>query len=222
MKKNQLSVVIFLAVSLLVFTSCDDSGGDTVDEATSLGETLVLSGEVTGVFVPEPTSYTAGYVGTENFSLLDESDTDVSYQDDANDTEDDEVNVNYVTDVGELELYSSAIWPGISSSNTSAQLTSAIIGVRDVTPSYTGNDIIFGNFKNFETASSVEMYYYMYSTEETILDGTYVDTDSDHVYNNLKLFPGWNRMIKSTTDGDVMTYKGGEIDDGEWTYVDNS
>ncbi len=215
-------IILFTAIAGLIFAAffiaCDSSGGsgDDVNDAKSLGSSLVLSGTVDRTFVTSGTPpWTEGFTPPGgNFRLYDESDTGVIYQ---TENSDNLVNFNYdsITPFAPA-VYSSSGWTGVSSSNPSANITTAVIDIDS-----TSDDIVYGNFES----APVEWYYYLYSTAETILNGTYVDTDDDpdtnHFFDNVRVFEGWNRIRKITSDGETFTYTGGDISEGHWTHMDN-
>ncbi len=220
-------IILFTAIAGLIFAAffiaCDSSGGsgDDVNDAKSLGSSLVLSGTVDRTFVTSGTPpWTEDYslpVGGSNFRLYDESTDppDGLYETDT--SIDENVNFNYTADANLFaNLYSSSGWTGVSSSNPSANITTAVIDIDG-----TSDDIVYGNFES----APVEWYYYLYSTAETILNGTYVDTDDDpdtnHFFDNVRVFEGWNRMRKITSDRETFTYTGGDISEGHWTHMDN-
>ena len=230
MRKCNLVLAIIITTVFILFTSCEESGsGDDISEATSLGDTLTFSGTVDRTYIPDESSWTTGYSNDTNldYVLTDESDDYAYFVDDNATVNVDDVNLSYSGEPsGHLISY------GGFSSNSSAEFTTIVIEVWDAGASevadplsadYTSqdDDIMYGNF----SSAPFEMYYYMYSTAETIVSGTHVDTDDDpdttHVYENVKVFPGWNRMIKSTSDGETFTYTGGEITDPHFTYIDN-
>ena len=209
-----------------MFLSCDDSGGsddaadttnDDVNDAASLGDSLTLSGTIDQIFVTSTKTLTAGYSNSSNadFRLYDESDGSVIYDTDSDGNEDLAFDYDGITPAP--VVYSFSGWTGISSSNANAEGTTAVIDIDG-----TSDDIVFGNFENLPA----EWDYYMYSTAETILDGTYIDTDDDpdtnHIYDNIRVFEGWNRMRIMTSDGETYTYTSGDVTDGHWTYMDNT
>ena len=219
-----LKILVLITAGLLMVISCEESGGTDINDATSLGNTLPLTGTVDRVFdanpitVPWTTSYTNG--GSNDYVLTDESDDTVYMADDNNGALVD-VNLNYTGSTHMTHLYSSAGWPGVNSSNSSVQMTSIVVEVWNAAgDTATDNDLFLGNF----STSPAKWYYYMYATGETILNGTYNDTGDStfHKFDNVRVFQGWNRMVKSTTDGVTFTYSGGEITDAHWTYIDNS
>ena len=187
-----------------------------MDEATSLGASLVLTGTIDRFFDTSDFSLVTSYENSDNdeFVLTDETfDEEFTRDDDGNN----EINLTYSEP---STLYSTAAW-GLSSSNSSVNMTSIII---EVWPSGGGDpvkddDIMLGNF----SSSPFRCYYYLYLDGETILDGTFHDTDHDeyHEFKNIRFFEGWNRIVKSTADGQTFTYTGGEINDVHWTYIDN-
>ena len=225
MKKMKFSV-LFIIAGLLLFSSCEDSGSseDEVNEALSLGDSLIFTGNVDRVFAPPVIPWTTSYSnpGSNDYVLTDESD-DTDYQHDDNAGSLVDVNINYAGSPGSSHLYSSGAWPGITSTNPSVDITTIVVEVWTAdSSSPTSDDIFLGDF----SSSPAKWYYYMYATGQTVLSGTYVDTgddpDTNHVFDNIKIFEGWNRMLKITTDGVTYTYTSGEISDPHWTFIDNS
>ncbi len=225
MRKCNLVLLILTVVLFVFFTSCDESGGSDVSEATSLGDTLTFSGTVNRTYVPGDAAWTTSYTNASSldYILTDEND-DYAYIVDDNDGGNVEVSLSFgVPGSDHLISY------GEFSSNSSAKFATIVIEVwsadssdlphpDEATYCTTDDDIMYGNF----SSAPMKMYYYMYSTEETEINGTYSDSGETHVYENIKVFSGWNRMVKSTTDGVTFTYSGGEITDAHWTYIDNS
>jgi hypothetical protein len=219
MKKGKLIIILTVVLSLFFFLSCEDSGssGD-VNDATSLGSSLVLSGIVDKTFITSTKTLNDGYTNATSldFRLYDESDN-TTYGIDDNTGGNVNVDFDYDGSSPVPSVYSSSGWTGITSSNPAANITSAVIDIDT-----TSDDIVYGNFETLPA----EWYYYMYSTAETIMNGTYVDTDEspveNHIYDNIRIFEGWNRLRKITSDGETFTYTGGDISGGHWTYMDNS
>ncbi len=216
MKKFSLLFLLIIIASFAFLFSCEDSGSgdDEGTEATSLGDILTLSGTVDRTFTPPTVPWVESYTnaGEADFRLNDESDNTIYYTDD-NAGADVDVDINYTGSDHLAHLYSAGIWPGVSSSNSAAQITTVVLDIEE-----TNNDVTFGNYSTIP----VEWYYYMYSDAETTLSGTFVDTDdTKHIFDNITIFEGWNRMIKRTSDGVNFLYTGGEISGAHWTCVDN-
>jgi hypothetical protein len=158
---------------------------------------------------------TDGYTNSTNaaFRLYDESDGSIIYRTDSDGNED--VDFDYDGTNPVPSVYSSSGWTGLTTSNPEAELATAVIDIDG-----TSDDIVYGNLEGLPA----EWAYYLHSTAETILDGTYVDTDDNtiHIYDNIRFFTGWNQIKIITSDGETFTYTAGDITDGHWTYMDNA
>ncbi len=212
MKKLNFLVLLIVIVSFAFFSSCDsDDSGSDGSEAKSLGNSLVFTGNVTQTFNTS-TATISGYTNPTglDYRLLDETDNTV-YATDTNGNDDVDVNFNYTGTTHLTHLYSPS-GGGITSSNSSAQITTAVIDVET-----TSDDINNGEF----SSSGAKWYYYMYSSAETTLDGTYIDGDENHVYEEVTVFEGWNELVCETSDGETFKYYGGTISSPKWTYMDN-
>ena len=213
MKKTE-SFLVLAVISCLVFcTSCDSgsgSSGSGGSEATLLGETLVFSGTVDQTFDTDTHTLNAGYTNSDDrdFILSDETDDTVYFTDDNGD---EALEINYTGTTHLAHLYNPA-GGGITSSNSSAEITTAVIEVSD-----SDDEIMYGDFSSVPAS----WYYYLYSSAETLLDGSYTDEGKTYTFDNVKVFEGWNRLICSTSDGSTFSYSGGTISSGHWTYLDN-
>jgi len=205
-----IAIAIFLAGAFLI--SCDSSGGDSNggSDATLLGDDLILSGTIDRTFDTSTFVLTESYTNPGNsvFRLYDENDDNI-YDTDGN--FDEEVDLSIIGAPAGEHLYDPA-GGGITSSNASALVTSVVIDIEG-----TSDGIVYGNL----AVSPALMYYYLYSTAKTTLDGSFTDESSTHVFDNVTFFAGWNRVIQSTTDGTVFTYMGGTITGGHWTHMNN-
>jgi hypothetical protein len=216
MKKIVLAAGIICLLFFAVLTSCDssssDGGGSDGSKATLLGDSLNLSGTVDRTFDTATFELTSTYENTnsDSFRLYDETDN-TTYATDDNTGEKVDVNLSYS---GEPtgHLYDPAPY-GYTSSNASAQITTAVIDVVGKS-----DDIVFGDL----SAVPGVWYYYLYSTAETTLSGSYTDSGETHAFDKVTVFKGWNQLIVSTSDGTTFTYRGGVIPDGHWTYMDNT
>ncbi|MDX9801454.1 MAG: hypothetical protein RBT69_08980, partial [Spirochaetia bacterium] len=222
MKKITLLLAIIFLLGFGLLISCDNSSGDddSGSEATKLGNTLTLSGTVDRTFTPPNIDDWAGSSFTNPleatytvFELQDGSD-DTPYASDEDGNE--ELNISYSGTTHLDHLFSTAGGSGLTSSNPAAEITTAIIEVRAGAGDYNNDDIAFGNF----SAWPAEWYIYWYSTAKTTLDGTRSDSGETYSFDNVTIFEGWNRLIKSTSDGENFTYSGGTISGGHWTYID--
>jgi hypothetical protein len=192
-----------------------------VNDATSLGSSLLLSGTVDQVFVTSTHVLTTGYTNPgdpdpDEFRLYDESEGSITYRTDSDG--DENLDLDYDGTSPALTLYPSSGFTGITTSNPDAELATAVIDISG------GEDgLVYGDFSDLP--ANAEWYCYLYATEETILDGTFVDTsddDTSYIYDNVRFFTGWNRVIQSTSDGSSFTYTAGDITDGHGTYMDNT
>ena len=218
---KRLILAGLVLASLFFLGACDDgsSDGEDYNEATSLGEALSFSGSIEQVFdtvAQSVGSYTTG--GDDDYHLV--GDGDDGYNAWVTDTNTDgDVDIEYDATERKSYLYSSSVWTGISSSDP-AMMTGIHILVYNGGGLTAGEDEIFyGDFSGIPA----QWYDYFYVTIDTVLDGTYTDPDDGFTYtfDNVKLFSGWNRVIKQTSDGEAYSYTTGTISDGKWTYMDN-
>lgn len=205
-----LKLMVLIIIISFLSISCEESGGGG-SEATSLGTTLNLSGEITHVFVPPtvPSTATYSHKSPTNYYLVDEE-TDVEYDIDATDDGDFDLTQGAITDSDALISFSDI---GLSSSNTDAEV--ATVKVRK--DSATGDEIAYGSFNS----APVEWYWYIYATADTTVDGQFTDGGDTNIFDKVSIFTGWNRLIKSTSDGTTYNYYGGTISDGHWTHFND-
>ncbi len=206
---------------LFCLGACDDGGGadDDVNEAVSLGDSLSFSGTIEQVFdtvAQSVGSYTTG--DGDEYHLVCDGDDDRNPL--ATDTNTDgSIEIEYNLTEHNSYLYSASDWTGISSSDP-AMMTGIHILVYNGGDLTAGEDEIFyGDFSGIPAL----WYDYFYVSIDTVLDGTYTDPDDgfSYTFDNIKLFAGWNRVIKETSDGEAYSYTTGAISGGKWTYMDN-
>ena len=209
-----LKLLVLIIIISFVFASCEESGDGGSgggSAATSLGTTLTLSGTITHVFEPPavPSTATYSHKSGTNYYLVDEE-TDVEY--DIDDTDDGNfvLTQGAIADPAALISFSDI---GLSSSNTDAEV--ATVKVRK--DSASGDEIAYGSFNS----APVEWYWYIYATADTTVDGQFTDGGDTNIFDKVSIFTGWNRLIKSTSDGTTYNYYGGTISDGNWTHFND-
>jgi Leucine-rich repeat (LRR) protein len=182
--------------------------GNTADStsATSLGETLTLSGTITQVLDTNTgtISYTYTHGGTD-YVLQDGTNSNIYDTDTGTGAE---ISLSYgPADAGDCSLITS--W-GLSTTNTNAKLGQAEVRHVD-----NDDQVFYGNFSNVPSL----WYEYYYLTEATTISGTIYDNN----YNDLELYAGWNRVVASTPDGGVtITHSGGTISGATWVVMDDN
>ena len=105
----------------------------------------------------------------------------------------------------------------VKSVNSDAGIVIAGIDAYFADSALTDSEVLFGTF---DSKNNYSADLYIYSTEATVLSGSYSSEECLSVYN-VKLLKGWNRVLKVKKDR-MLLITNGENENGKWAVLGNN
>ena len=237
------SINLILLSSIIMISGCSEAGGseaedhstlisEAEDHSTLISEaedhsTLILEGTIEYIFNygGDPYTWTPTFSHTDgNKYVLECKSDDVVI---ATDNDNDGNIYISITNPPSSSLSSATEYPLVNSSNPDAEILSADMEIMNGSDVDVG-DIQEGDYSELVTDADMnkaKSYMFMYSTEETTLDGT-VDfgnggTTADLTYDNVKLNKGWTKVIYTPVLGGAGILTNGTISNAVWFSIEN-
>ncbi len=209
---------MFLLSLLILISCCSEAGSsDTEDHST-----LILEGTIEYVFDygGSPYTWTNAFSHTDGNKYVLECKSDGTALAEDNDNNGDIYIC--ITEPPASSFSSATDFPDLNSTNPDAEVLSAEMEIYNSSNVDIG-DIDDGDYSELKTDADLnkaKAYMFMYSTEETTLDGTVDfgdgDPSPDLTYDNVKLNKGWTKVITTPVLGGAVIFTNGTINNAVW------